>query len=119
MWITEWPSPNLIPYDPEQPVAASTPLAHQARLVAVPVAHFLALTLVVQLLAAPKRNRDLGSALGVKVDSQRHDRHALALDAFGQLGNFLSMQKEFSRSLRLMVEAVGLQVFGNVGVVED
>src|SRR3984885_13137488 len=29
------------------------------------------------------------------------------------------MQKEFSRSLRLMVEAVGLQVFGNVGVVED
>src|SRR5271156_6084099 len=77
--------------------SASAALAHQPRLVAVPVAHLLGLALVVQLLASPKRDRNLGAAFVVEIDAQRHDRHALAFDAFGKFGDFLGVQQQLAR----------------------
>src|ERR1700733_12136365 len=62
-----------------------TPIAHQPRFVAIPVTHFFGLALVVQLLAAPERDGDLGPAFGVEIDAERNDGHAFALDAFGKL----------------------------------
>ena len=47
------------------------------------------------------------------------DRHALALDAIGELGDFLGVQQELARPFRLVVEAIALAVFRNIGVVED
>src|ERR1700722_6661792 len=68
-----------------------SPIAHQPRLVTVPVAHFLGLALVVQLLAAPERDGDFRSALGVEIDAERNDGHTLALDALRQFDDFLSV----------------------------
>src|SRR3984957_16402449 len=96
-----------------------TPIAHQPRLVAVPVAHFLGLALVVQLLAAPERDRDLRATLGVEVDAERNDGHAFPLDALREFDDFLGVQEKFARALRFVVETVGLKVFRDIGVVEN
>src|SRR5688572_7552408 len=51
----------------------------QARALALPVAVLDRLALVVRLLAGGQRDLDLGAALLVEIDLQRHDGAALAL----------------------------------------
>src|ERR1051325_456037 len=91
-------------------------LPQQPAPLARPVALLLGLTLVVQLLALGQRDLDLGAALVVEIDLERHDGHALALDRTHQLVDLAAMQQELARPLRRMVEATGLLVFGDVGV---
>src|SRR5208337_246918 len=90
----------------------SPPLAHQPPLLALPIAALLRLALVVQLLAARERQLKLGPALVVEVDPQRDQRHALFVDRADELARLTLMQEELARPARLVVEAVGLQVFG-------
>src|SRR5215475_10701512 len=83
---------------------------------ALPAALLLGLALVVELLAAGERKLDLGAALLVEIELERHERHALALHRARQLVDLAPMQKQPARPLGQMVKAAGLQVFGNVGV---
>ena len=71
-----------------------------------------------QLLAARERELELGAALLVEIELERNDRHALALDARGEPVDLPAMQQQFARPLRRVIEAAGLQVFGDVGVDE-
>src|SRR5438874_1596458 len=91
-------------------------LPQQAPLLARPIALLLALALVVQLLAARKRELDLGAPSVVEIEPQRHERHALALDSADQLVDLAFMQQQLARALRRMIEAAGLQIFGDVGI---
>src|SRR5947207_15003327 len=91
--------------------ANGSPLvAHQAALFARPVAFLLGLALVVQLLALGKRELDLGSALVVEIELERHQRHALALDRADQLVDLALVQQQLARALLRMIEAAGLHV---------
>src|SRR5215510_12195537 len=83
---------------------------------ALPGALLLGLTLVVELLAARERELDLGAALLVEIELERHQRHALALDCARELVDLALVQQQPARPLGEMVEAAGLQVFGNVGI---
>src|SRR5436190_5200918 len=89
---------------------------HQAPALALPAALLLGLALVVELLAARQRQLDLGAALDVEIELERHQRHALALDRAHQLVDLVAMQKELARALGRMVEAAPLQVFRNRGI---
>jgi len=97
---------------------ASTPLAEQAAFLALPVATLLGFALVVQLFAARESQLELGAPAVVEVDAQGNERHAFALDRADQLVRFALMQEQFSRAARLMVQAIGLKVFGDIGVDE-
>src|SRR5664279_4088781 len=77
-----------------------TLLSHQPAAFAVPGAFLQGLALVVQLLAFAQRDRDLGTALLVKIQLERHDSHALALDRAGQLVDLADMQQQLARPLR-------------------
>src|ERR1044072_560572 len=97
-------------------IAALPLLSQQAPLLAVPVALLLALALVVQLLALGERELDLGAALVVEIELQRHQGHAVALDRADQLVDLALVQQQFARTLRRVIEAPGLQIFGDVGI---
>src|SRR5690349_18683690 len=58
-------------------IARLPALAHQARLVALPVAILGRLPLVSRILALGEREFDFRPAPAVEVDRQRHERHAL------------------------------------------
>src|SRR5471030_727110 len=90
--------------------------AEQPRPLALPVAILDRLALVVRLLAGGQRDLDLGPALLVEIDLQRHDGAALALDRADQRVDLLAMQQEFARPLALMIEAVAAGIFGDVGI---
>src|ERR1044071_4229263 len=91
-------------------------LPQQASLFAIPVALLLGLALVVQLLALGERQLDLGAALVVEIELERHQRHAFALDRADQLADLALVQQQFARTLRRVIEAPGLQILGDVGV---
>src|SRR5512138_3406475 len=93
------------------PFAILPPRAHQAALFAAPVALLRGLALVVQLLALGDRQQQLRPAALVEIELQRDQRHALAIDRAHQLVGLLAMQQQFSRPLRLVIEAVALQIF--------
>src|SRR5262245_47012783 len=90
----------------------------QPATLALPTALLFGLALVVQLLAARERELDLGAALGVEIELERHERHAIALDRPHQLVNLPAVQEQFAHALGRMIEAAGLQVFGDVGIDE-
>src|SRR5258705_5669510 len=89
-------------------------IAHQAALFAVPVALLLGFALVVQLLALGERKLDLGAALVVEIELERHQGHALPLDRADQLADLALVQQQFARTLRRVIEAPGLQILGDV-----
>src|SRR5262245_49391244 len=95
---------------------ASSPRPHQAALLPAPVALFLGLTLVMQLLALGDRELKLRAAPLVKVKLERDQRHALAIDGADQLVDLPAVQQQFSRTLRLVVEAITLEIFRDIGV---
>src|SRR4051794_26732333 len=88
----------------------------QPALLSAPIALLLAVALVVQLLAFGDRQQELGAAALVEVKLQRDQRHAFALDRAHQAVDLLFMQQQLARPLRLVIEAVGLQIFRDVGV---
>src|SRR5471032_3412444 len=89
---------------------------HEARTLALPVAVLECLALVVRLLALRERDLDLGAALAVEIDLQRHDRAALALDRADQLADLGLVQQQLARPLGLVVVAVARRIKRNVGV---
>src|SRR5258708_37268025 len=89
------------PYGTGRP--ASTLIAHQAAFFARPVALLLGLALVVQLLALGERELDLGPALVVEIELERHQRHALALDRADQLVDLALVQQQLARALLRMI----------------
>src|SRR5262245_51384859 len=96
---------------------SSALVAHDARLLAVPVALLCRLALVVQLLALRQRDLQLGSPALVEIELDGNHGHALALDGDGQLVDLLSVQEEASFAARLVLEeAPGSLVLGNVGI---
>src|SRR3954469_14281409 len=95
---------------------ASSPRAQQAALLATPVTLLLGLALVVQLLALGDRELHLGPAALVEIEFERNQRHAFTIDRAEQLVDLLAMQQQLARTLWFVIEAIGLQVFGNVGV---
>src|SRR5215469_10304165 len=87
---------------------------HQPAALALPGALLLGFALVVELLAAGERKLDLGAALFVEIELERHEGHALALDRAGELVDLAAVQQELAGALGRMVEAAALQVFGDV-----
>ena len=69
-----------------------------------------------QFLALGHRQQQLGPAALVEIQLQQNQRHALPIDRAHQLVDLLLVQQQLARPLRLVVEAVGLQVFRNIGV---
>src|SRR3954452_20094222 len=78
-------------------------VAHDARLLAVPVTLLGGLALVVQLLAFRDRELQLGDAARVEIELQRHDRQALALHLHRQLVDLLGVQQQPALAPRLML----------------
>src|SRR5690606_2672549 len=106
-------SPNRWTRSTPRPSAA---LAHQPRLVALPVAVFDDLSLVVGLLALGEGQLDLGAPPAVEVDRERDQRHALALDRADHLLDLALMEQQLARPLGLVIEAVAVAELGNVGI---
>src|SRR5271155_3888514 len=97
---------------------ASSLLPQQPAALALPRALLFGVALVVKLLAAGQGQLDLGTALFVKIELERHQRHAFTLDRAEQFVDLPAMQQEFPRPLRRVVEAVRLLIFGYVRVDE-
>src|SRR5258708_36920733 len=93
--------------------------AQQPGLIAAPVTCLLGLSLVVQLLALGDAKLDLGDASQIKIDLQRHQGHAFALHRCSELARFASAHEKLAHPSRLVIEAIGHVVFGDVGVVEE
>src|SRR5712671_2400917 len=96
-----------LPFIPQQPAA-----------LALPAAFLFGLALVVKLLAARERNLDLGAALFIEIELERHERHALTLDGASELVDLAAVQQQFARPFGRMVEASTLPVFRNIGIDE-
>ena len=93
-------------------------VAEKSRFVALPVARAFGGALVMQLLTACQCDFDLRSTAIIKVDLGGHQRHAIALDRADQPVDLAAVEQESARPARLMVEAVALQIFWDVGVDE-
>src|SRR5271169_1499515 len=94
----------------------SSLLPHQPAALAIPGAFLLGIALVVELFAPRQSKLDLGPATLVEIEFERYKRHALALDGADQLFDLTLVQQQLARPLRRMVEAIGLQIFGNIGI---
>src|SRR5688572_8312565 len=86
-------------------------LAHQPALLALPVALFLGVTLVVHFLAPRDRQLDLGPPAAVEINRQRHERQALAGNRALQLGDFAGAEQQFPLAARLVVHPVAVAIF--------
>src|SRR5580765_4852105 len=101
-------------------VGKTLPLVpHQTRLVALPVALLFGFALVVEFLALGDAELDLGDALGVEIEAQRNERHALALDRGGELVGLVLVDEQLALAARLMIETARHRIFGDVGVDEE
>ena len=94
----------------------SAPLFHDARLLTSPVAQLFCLTFVMQLLALGDGNLDFCPAFIIKKYLERHNGHAFPLNSFFQFDNFAHPQKKFARTPPLVIELIGLQIFGDIGI---
>src|SRR5437667_5779200 len=81
---------------------------------AAPVALGNCAALVVDLLAATDPELELGSPVP-DVEAQGDDGQALGLGAPDQLGDLVLVQEELSRPARLVVVAIALLVWRDVG----
>src|SRR5215467_1375966 len=97
--------PQRLSLGPQQPSAF-----------ALPAALLLGFALVVQLLAARERKLELGAALVVEIEPERHQRHSLALDRADELVDLAAVQEKLAHALGGMVETAALQIFGDIGV---
>src|SRR5207248_11672214 len=93
-----------------------SPRPQQPALLPAPVALLLGFAFVVQLLAFRDRQQELGATAFIEIKLSRDQRHAFALDRAHQLIDLLLVEQQLARPLRLMVEAIGLQVLRNVGI---
>src|SRR5215831_12803165 len=91
-------------------------LAHQPAPLAIPIALFPALALVVQLLALGEAKLDLDQPSSVEIELERHDRHPLPLYRAHKAIKLTLVQQELARSRRLMVGASALGILGNMSV---
>src|SRR3990170_203240 len=91
-------------------------LAQQPALLALPVALFFRVPLVVHFLAPRDRQLDLGPAAAVKVNRQRDERQALAGHRALELGDFTAAEQQFPLAARLMIHAVAVAIFGDRAV---
>src|SRR5690606_26920378 len=76
----------------------------------------LGFALVVILLALAQTDENLGAPLVVEEQLERHNGIAGAGDFLIELGELLFRYQEFTRAALFMIEAVGLQIFGDMGV---
>jgi hypothetical protein len=97
---------------------SSSLLPQEPAALAFPTAALFGLAFVVQLLAAPERDLDLGAALGIEIELERHEGHAFALDGADQFIDLALVQQQLARTLGRVIEPARLQIFGDVGVVE-
>src|SRR5262249_4723157 len=91
-------------------------LPHQPPTLALPRTLLFSLTFVIEFLATSQGELDLGTAFLIKIEFERHQSHALALDRTDQSADLAPVQQQFSWPFRRMVEAVGLQIFRNIGI---
>ena len=63
-----------------------------------------------------QRELDLGPAAAVEIDRQRDERHALAGDGAVQLGDLAVVEQQLAGALGLVIVAVAVAEFGDVGV---
>ena len=77
---------------------------------------FSIFALVVGLAALGQRQLDLGPAAAVEIDRERHQRHALARHRAEHLGDLALLEQQFARPLGLVIVAVAVAEFGDVGV---
>src|SRR6185503_1911244 len=85
----------------------SAALAHEPRLVALPVALLFRLALVGLALALGEAELELGAAALVEINGERHQRDAVALDRAGEPVDLAAMQQQLPRPLGLVIEARG------------
>jgi len=71
------------------------------------------LALVVLFAAPADPQQDLGSA-SLEVDPKRNQGQSLLVGLAGEAADLAAMQEQLSRPARIMVEAVGLDVLGDV-----
>src|SRR6266481_4568644 len=88
----------------------------QPRLLALPIPLLDGLALVGLALALGDAELAFGNAAGVEIDRERHNRHALPIDAALQLFHLALAQQKFARPLGRVVVAVGRRIFGDIGV---
>src|SRR5260221_11952827 len=83
---------------------ASALLAHQPRLVALPVLRLLGLALVGFLLALGEADLAFGDAALVEIDPKRHHRHAVTADRAEQLAELAVVKQQLACPARLVIE---------------
>src|SRR3954465_518581 len=108
--------PRSQPFSPPPPLPGSAMLAQQAALLPLPVLLLLVFALVVGLAALGDGELDLGAAAAVEIDGEGDEGHALAGDRAEHLVDLAGGEEELARPLGLVVEAVAVAEFGDVGV---
>src|SRR5262245_16784093 len=92
--------------------------SQQPPALALPAAPLLAVAFIMQLLAARERKLELGAALLVEIQLERHQRHSLALDRAHELVDLAAVKEELTHAFGGMVEAAALQIFRDVRIDE-
>src|SRR5690606_26674632 len=96
----------------------STAVPQQASLFAIPVALLFRLALVVSLLASRQRQFQLRAATIIEVELQRHHGHPLPGHGIEEAGHFTLADEQLAQAPRLMIEAIALRIFRNIGIDE-
>src|SRR5258707_15612505 len=99
------PSPSYLPALRVERARLPVLLAHDARLVGLPVALLLGLALVGFAFAFGEAELELGAAAGVEIDRQRHQGDALALDRAFEAVDLALVQQQQPRPARRVVKA--------------
>src|SRR5260370_40336230 len=94
---------------------ASALLAHQPRLVALPVLGLLGFALVGFLLALGEADLAFGDAALIEVDAERDDCHAFAADGAKHLVELAAVEQQFAWPAGLVIDPRRL-VLRNMGV---
>src|SRR3954452_25477486 len=100
----------------DQAPARASALLEQPLLLPLPVALLDRVPLVMNLLAPRQRELDLGPAAAVEIDRKRNKREPLASHRALELGDLPSLEQQFARPPRLVVEAVAVTILGDVAV---
>lgn len=126
VWHRSIPTPLVIPdlirdpvhsaFEQARPSEARSALLQDPLFVARPIAIFLDVAFVVGFSALGEPDQQFGHAAIVEIEFERHDGVALPLDALGELVEFAVRDQKLAAALFVVVEAVGLHIFGNVGI---